>query len=469
MPEQPNIVFILFDQMRKDCLGIVGHPVVETPNIDFLGHQGVVFTHAYSTCPSCIAARASMFTGLTPSSHGRLGYKDQVPWRYRNMLPDVLGRHGYQTHCVGKTHLYPQRAHCGFHSLDSYEGCQNFDGLYVNDYFAWLKEKSNGLLEERMHGMTSNAWHARPSHLPEELHNNTWVATRGIEFLKRRDKTRPFFLNLSFHRPHPPIDPPRRFYDMYKDRALPPVPVGDWAHIHDVPVDHIDAWHGTLDEKILAHTRRAYYAQVAHIDSQIGRFLQALEHMKTGPTAVVLTADHGEMLGDHHMFRKCYAYEGSAGVPLVIMLPGEKRGKMCDVPTAHEDIYPTVLETAGIAIPEQAEGHSLLSLYRNPEANLPREYVHGEHSAFYTEEEAMQFLTDGKEKYIWFTLTGREQLFNLADDPGELHDLANASSARERLELWRKRMVEKLAARSQDGLSDGTKLIPGKLLPAVRE
>ena len=147
--------------------------------------------------------------------------------RVMGMLPERLGRAGYQTHCVGKTHFYPQRRHCGFDSLDSYEAGQNFDGLYVNDYHEWLRERSAGAFRDFDHGLDSNSWVARPSPLPEELHNNTWVVTKGIEFLRRRDRTRPFFLNLSFHRPHPPIDPPQAYWDMYKDRELPPVPVGD--------------------------------------------------------------------------------------------------------------------------------------------------------------------------------------------------------------------------------------------------
>jgi len=440
-PERPNIVFVLLDQMRWDCLSIVGHPVVES---------------------------ASIMTGLTPSTHGRIGYQDQVPWRYDNMLPKLLGDAGYQTHCVGKTHFYPQRAHMGFHSLDSYEANQNFDGSYVNDYFEWLREKTNGRLHERDHGLDSNSWVARPSHLPEELHNNTWVATKGIEFLRRRDKTRPFFLNLSFHRPHAPIDPPQAFYDMYKDRDVPPVPVGDWAHIHDVPVTDVNAWHGRLPESVLAHSRRAYYALVAHIDNQIGRFMQELRYHKVGPTVVIFAADHGEMLGDHHLFRKTYAYEGSAAVPLIISVPGGAKGQVCDAPTVLEDLYPTMLELAGVPIPPGVEGSSLVPFVETGAAPQPREYVHGEHSEPYAAEEAMQFLTDGKEKYVWFTLTGREELFDLTRDPRETKNLAGDPSARERLELWRERMVAELAPREQDGMSDGKQLLPGVALPAVR-
>jgi arylsulfatase A-like enzyme len=226
---QPNIVFILTDQWRGDCLGILGTPAVETPRLDTLARKGTLFTASYSACPSCVAARASMFTGLRPTTHGRLGYRDRVPWRYTDTLCDLLGRGGYQTHGVGKTHFYPQRKHMGFQSLDSCEGAQNLDGDYTNDYWEWLREKGNGLYEEQDHGVDWNSWVSRPSHLPEALHNNTWCVTKALEFVRRRDRTRPFFLNISFHRPHPPIDPPQVYFGLFKDKPLPPVPVGDWA------------------------------------------------------------------------------------------------------------------------------------------------------------------------------------------------------------------------------------------------
>ena len=467
MGERPNILFILTDQMRGDCLSITGHPVVQTPHLDQLGRTGTVFTRAYSTCPSCIATRASIMTGLTPSSHGRLGYRDQVPWRYDDMLPDLLGRAGYQTHCVGKTHFYPQRAHLGFQSLDSYEAEQNFDGTYVNDYHEWLKEKTGGLMDGTEHGLPGNAWAARPSPLPEELHNNSWVITKGIEFVRRRDRTRPFFLNLSFHRPHPPIDPPQAFWDMYRERELPPVPVGDWAERHDVPIADLCAWHGRLDERLLARARRGYYAQIAHIDSQIGRFMLAMRRQGIGPTAVIFVSDHGEMLGDHCLWRKCYAYEGSAREPLIVRLPEGGANGFCDAPVAVEDLYPTLLELAGAPIPERTEGRSLLPLCRGGRVEW-RPYVHGEHAGCYSPEEAMQYLTDGREKYVWLTLTGQEQIFDLTQDPQELHDLAADPAAQDQLELWRSRMVAELAPRTQDGLSDGRRLIPGKSLPSVR-
>jgi len=385
------------------------------------------------------------------------------------MLPEVLSRFGWQTHCTGKTHFYPQRKHCGFDSLDSYEGTQNFDGLYVNDYHDWLEEKTNGQIKEVDHGLSFNSWDARPSHLPEHLHNNSWVATKSIEFLRRRDKTRPFFLNLSFHRPHSPIDPPQIYADMYKDSELPDIPHGDWAEKHAVPTYAIDAWHGKLETKRMDRMRRLYFAQISHIDNQIGRILRYLKTNKIGPNIIIFTSDHGEMLGDHNLFRKTYAYEGSAKIPLIISNAGSVKGRIVTDPVVIEDLYPTILDLAGIPETEEIDGLSLAPFCDSKNYSLKRNYVHGEHSKCYDEEEAMQFLTDGKEKYIWFTKTGKEQLFDLSADPQELHNLSSNPAYSQRLNYWRLNLIIQLKNRTGDGMSDGKRLIPGVLVPSVRK
>ena len=466
--QRPNIVFILTDQMRGDCLGIAGHPTVMTPHLDKMAGSGTLFTAAYSVCPSCIAARASLFTGLRPTTHGRLGYRDKVPWRYENTLADRLARSGYQTHCVGKTHFYPQRLPLGFETQESYECRQDFGNGYVNDYVEWLKERTG--IQEQDHGLGSNSWVGGVSLLPEEWHNNSWVATRGIDFLERRDQQRPFFLNLSFHRPHAPLDPPAGFLEMYKGVAIEAVPVGQWAGRYDVPVTDKNAWHGRLPAEVLAESRRSYYALITHIDAQIGRFMRKCEELAPGPTWYIFTADHGEMLGDHNLFRKSYAYEGSARIPLIVLPPDGARQHVSDAPVSQPDIMPTILEAAGIDIPASVEGRSLLPLLSmEPSAAGWRGYVHGEHSPCYHESTGMQYLTDGKEKYVWYTRSGEEQLFDLVHDPGECHDLAGDAGSQDRLLLWRSRMVAELAPRKEDGLSDGQRLIAGRDLPAVRD
>lgn len=465
--ERPNILFILCDQFRRDCLGVMGHPVVRTPNLDEMAYNGTCFTSAYSATPSCIPARASLLTGKNADNTGFLGYRDKVNWDFENMLPEVLRNNGYQTHCTGKTHFYPQRKHCGFEGLDSYESMQKFDEHYENDYFEWLREKTGGLGEENMTGTSTNSWVARPSSLPEELHVNSWTVTKALEFIKRRDHTRPYFLNVSFHRPHPPIDPPRVYWDEYMALPYDPPKVGGWAGRHEGKVKSVSEWHGnSLGEHDIKKCRHGYYAQIAHIDSQIGRLLMSLGRMRETPDLIIFTSDHGEMLFDHNLYRKTYAYEASAGVPLIIRTKDKPARFRCDAPVVLEDIYATILDFAGIAPPPDIDGVSLMPAHTCGEP-IARDFIHGEHAACYSKNEAMQYLTDGKYKYIWFTKTGEEQLFDLQKDPYERDDLSGDPDHSETLEKWRKNLIEILAKRPYDGLSDGEKLICG-LLPPCR-
>ncbi len=456
-----NILLIICDQFRWDCLSILGHKVVDTPNLDTLASQGTLFTNAYSPSPSCIPARACLFTGKSPSQLGFLGYKDKQNWNFPNMLPEVLRNNGYQTHCVGKTHFYPQRKHCGFEGHESYEAWQNLDGDYVNDYHEWLHEKSGGMLSEAISGIDDNGWVARPSALPEELHNNTWVVTKGLEFIKRRDKTRPYFLNLSFHRPHPPIDPPKDFWDIYMQKTCDKPHIGEWAKVHDKPVNSVTYWEGKLSEERLKLTRLGYYAQISHIDNQIGRLIRELRHVNDMPDYIVFTSDHGEMLGDHNLFRKTYAYEGSAAVPLIIWENGNHKSEKRDEAVVLQDIYTTILNQAGLKAENDVTGLDL-------SAEINREFIHGEHAICYDKSQAMQFITDGKMKYIYFTYSGDEQFFDLINDPYECDDLIQNPDYQARIEKFRAQLVKEFSNRPQDNMLVDGKLSTG-LLPIIRE
>ncbi len=467
MKDRPNFLVLFPDQWRGDCLGALGHPVVETPFLDQLAAEGVTFTAAYSACPSCIATRASLATGRSPSSVGRLGYRDGVPWRYERTLMHCLRDAGYQTMCVGKTHFYPQRVHLGFEVLRTYD-IQNLEGDYVSDYHAWLAAQTAGKVRDTALEITTNSWLAHPWVHEERLHPSTWTADTAIELLARHDPTRPFFLQVCFHRPHGPLDPPLQYYEMYADRPLPPVPVGDWAREFDRPVGRVDAHAGHLPADVLARSRRAYYAQLAHLDYQIGRVLWWLRKAgRLDDTFVVFASDHGELLGDHHLFRKTTPHEGSAKVPLVVRPPPSvdaPRGARCDAPVTHMDLMPTILAEADLPVPDQVEGAALGWALRGKRAKW-RQHLHGEHSAG---EHGWQFVTDGREKFIWDSASGREWFFDLAADPQETTDRAGDPACAQRVARWRKRLIQVLSARPGDGLADGEKLIPGRVLPPVR-
>jgi len=464
MEKKPNFVLIFPDQWRGDCLGFTGHPV-QTPFLDEMAANGVVFSRAYSSCPSCIASRANLITGQTPSTCGRLGYKDKVPFRYKRTLMNCLRDGGYQTLCAGKTHFYPQRATLGFEELKLYDP-QNHEGDFKSDYHAWLEKEGKGQVRDTAMEVDNNLWIPFPWTESEHLHPNTWTMDTALEMLERRDPTRPFFLQIGFHRPHPPYDPPVSYLERYRDVKLPPVPEGDWSAEFAHPLETANASEGKLPVNMLEMARKAYYAQITHLDYQVGRLFYFLRrHRPWLPdTYVIFLADHGEQLGDHNLFRKITPFEGSARIPFIIFPAGNagmERGLVCDKPVTHMDLMPTILESAGIPIPKSVEGSSLVPLTRGEEVRW-RDYLHGEHAPCW------HFVTDGREKFCWRTDTGREWFFNLEEDPSETRDLSSVSKYGERVKLWRSRLVDVLAQRPEDGFSDGKNLIPGKVFSPVR-
>ena len=122
MDKRPNIILLMADQMRGDCLGIAGHPDVKTPFLDALAAEGVRYENAYSACPTCVPARATLYTGMSQEHTGRVGYEDLVPWDYPHTLAGELSKAGYYTQCVGKMHVHPLRSNLGFHDVRLHDG-----------------------------------------------------------------------------------------------------------------------------------------------------------------------------------------------------------------------------------------------------------------------------------------------------------------------------------------------------------
>ena len=458
MPDsRPNMVLVLTDHWRGDSLGRLGHPFADTPHLDSISAGGVTFTNAYTPCPSCIAARRSLWTGMSPDSHGMLGYQDGRPWPYEHSLAGELARSGYQTINVGKTHFHPPRLHLGFEEL-----------TVPGDFDEWL-EKETGLVRAKFaHGVPGNSWIARPSHIPETQMEETWFTNRAMQRLEKRDPTRPFFLCLSFKGPHPPWCPPRSFFDRFMDVDMPAPVVGEWAQSNAeearYPMD-ANAARGKLSPEDNQRARAGYYAYLAYLDSQIGRFVEYLGRSGSlGNTWLVFSSDHGEMLGDHHLWRKTYAYDPSARIPLLVKPPGAwecEKNIENDAPVGWEDLMPTFLEAAGVEIPDTVEGESLISLLREEEAPW-RSYYHHEHSPCYAGENAYQSLVSREWKYVWNPINGREQLFRREEDPHELCDLAPEPEYAEVLGKWRTQLAKELQGRPE-GLSDGETLQTGEV------
>jgi arylsulfatase len=465
MPTRPNLLLIMTDQQRGDCLGCDGHPVLETPYLDELAEGGVRFRHAYSSIPSCTPARAGIITGMDQWNHGRLTMTGSDALEYPATLPGELTKAGYHTQGVGKMHFSPQRRLYGFHNTVLDESGRREDPGFISDYHTWFDENKEGAYGYRDHSVEWNSWMARPSHLPEHLHPTHWTASEGIKFLQQRDRTKPFFMWMSFARPHSPYDAPQTYYDMYINNPdIPKAAVGDWAARYDKPIADVNAPRSHRSDAEIHRARAGYYGNITFIDHQIGRVLYELRRHDPkayANTFIIFMSDHGDMMGDHHHWRKTYAYEGSARVPFLMKFPAGwdlPRGQVLDQPVELRDIMPTLLEAAGVPIPESVDGQSLLSLARG-ETEGWRDFVQGEHTTCYDAEHGMQYVTDGCEKYVWFHHTGAEQFFDLDEDPLECNDLSADPAQQARIDVWRRRLAEVNEQRG-DPRGAGGKLVP---------
>lgn len=476
--KQPNILLLMTDQMRGDCMGYAGHPDVKTPYLDTLASKGVFFDRAYSACPSCIAARAALHTGMSQEHHRRTGYQDGIPWDYKHTLAGELSLAGYQTQCVGKMHVHPLRNYLGFHHVELHDGylhCARYAGVpwkesqkQADDYFHWLKQEKGIDADVTDTGLECNSWAARPWIYEEKYHPTNWVTDRSIDFLRRRDPGRPFFLMASYLRPHPPFDAPGYYFDLYKDKELTPPAIGTWEtdEVLQKQGRIFDSNCGPVDSALIREAQIGYYACITHLDHQIGRLLQALiEYEEYDNTLIVFTSDHGEELCDHHMFRKSRPYEGSSHIPMLIsgnpkLLHGLKPGSVCHSVVELRDVMPTLLDFADKEIPSSVDGKSMLPLLANPEAKL-RDFLHGEHSYG---EYSNHWIVSSYDKFIWHAQTGTEQYFQLQEDPHELQDEIDNPRFRERISLLREHLIQVLKDRPE-GFSDGKSLIKGQNYP----
>jgi arylsulfatase A-like enzyme len=459
--DRPNLLLITTDQQRFDALGINGNRVLRTANLDHWAAGGVNFVRAYTTCPSCIAVRRGILTGQHPVTHGMVGYRDGVEFTPDYTLPALLGAAGYQTQLIGKLHMFPQRKRFGFDDLILSETPHvrpDSPFFSQNDYAEWLVRHGHRFPPD-VQGIDSNSWLARPSQLPEDLHHSSFLVSEAIDFLtRRRDPTCPWFLHLSFSAPHPPLTPPQIYWDRYV-RSPPLRPhVGEWVPpFEDDWVRGLSPWAsaGPFRAEDIHETIAGYYGLIHHIDDRLGYlFTRCFRYGGAQrPTWVIFCSDHGEMLGDHHLFRKTLPHEGSAHVPFFIFgLHGAQvAAATCDALVCHEDILPTLCELAGVAVPEAVEGRSLVPILRGQAAGV-REHLFGEHSGPF----ANHFLVRGRHKYCWYARTGEEQLFDLEADPYELHDLSADAAL---LEPMRRQMAAHLAGR-EDYTYDPAKLKP---------
>lgn len=455
--EHPNIILIMTDQQRGDCMGVMGNPYIHTPNMDKLANDGLLFMNGYSSVPSSTPARSVLLTGMSPWHNGMVGY-GTMAHDYKYEMPRILEECGYSTFAIGKLHYAPQRNLHGFQGAWLDESGRVHTKDFESDYRRWFRKQAPGVNPDST-GIGWNDHTGKVYLLPERLHPTAWTADKAVEYIKAYDNERPMFLKISFARPHSPYDPPRRFYDMYKEKQVAEPYCGEWCDEFADRPNVPDASFGDFGKEHALESRRHYYASISFIDEKIGEIIATLKERGLYDNSLILfVSDHGDMLGDHHHWRKTYPYEGSSHIPYIMKLPA---GMKCAYPKGTRmeqvvelrDVLPTFIEAAGGTVPEDMDGLSLYTLCTRQDTSW-REYIDLEH-AEYKDYKNWTALTDGKTKYIYFSSTGEEQLFDISKDKSESKNLADEEQYWCSLELWRQRMVNHLSERGDTYVKDG--------------
>lgn len=435
---RPNVLLICTDHWPASLLGAAGHPSIVTPTLNQFSENGVRFTNAYSATPVCVPARRGLMTGMSSRSHGSR-QNDAKEMSSAPTLASAFRQAGYQAYAVGKLHVTPQRSRIGFDDVILHEEGRHQGRLRADDYEHFLSEAGfHG--QQFAHGMGNNDYHARPWHLPEWTHPTNWATREMCRIIKRRDPTRPAFWYLSYTQPHPPLMPLAHYLDMYRDVEVPDPYVGEWARGFDgIPYAlkaHRAKWE-RLTPFERTRARQAFYAQCTHIDHQIRVVIGTLrEEGLIDNTIVCFTSDHGDMLGNHMLCGKTVFYEDSAKVPLIIVPhAGETRlghGVTDDRLVELRDIMPTLLEMAGVDVPDTVEGISLATDRRR--STLYGECREGAN--------ASRMIRDERHKLIYYPVGNRCQLFDLEEDPYELRDVFESEAYAD----VRRKLTEALAA-----------------------
>ena len=452
---KPNILYIMTDQQRYDTLSCVGRSDCQTPNLDRLASQGVRFDNAYSICALCSPARTSMLTGRYPHKHRIWNNNDMMQWATRD-LPDEervisqdLVEAGYNCGYVGKWH-------CGETKLPRDFG---FAGMNVPNYGQpYETQEYYGYLAARgleRPSVVSPIIEYAPGYYdgPPEACSPHFLVEYALGLLEKfnieRERSgKPFMLFLSFWGPHAPYLVPEPYASMYD-----PDEVELWANFRDdlegkprvqdrfrrafsnYPNMTDDAWRDSIAK---------YWGFCSFIDDEIGRLLAVLQDMgREDDTAVFFSTDHGDMTGSHGGIwdKSAFMYEETYHIPMIARVPGMTvPGTECKSLVSNMDLATTVLDIAGLPIPNNHDGRSLIPLLQDVNNEWRDDLMcefHG-HRFLYSQ----RMVRWGNYKYI-FNAPDEDELYDLASDPHELGNCIDdpnyaeiAAEGRQRLMQW---------------------------------
>ncbi len=452
----PNIIFLMDDQHRWDALGIID-PGVVTPHLDRLAREGILFDQAVCQAPMCIASRNSMMLGLYPNQIGVLRNEPGIPDEDLPARPlaQLLRDAGYETAGFGKTHWGVQSSTRGFETRYCSEIPEE-GAVLMKDTDPERKKLYDEETREYGPGEEDPAGYVgRTSGIPESAHRDGWITEKCLEYIQDRDDPRPLFLYLSFMKPHAGHNIPEGYEDLYDLDKISYARQPPWEKDRSPHAEGINRrelyegyWKNATEEEWKLMTLR-YRANCSWMDDMFGRVLEALERKGLlGNALIVYVSDHGEMLGErYYRFNKYCLYESSVRVPLILSgtaLPKELRGETNHRPAELVDVYPTLLQAAGLDLPAKVAGKNLMV----PDPLRPAGFcgLHerpGEAAFMWRTKDHKLILCFGRKPdastYSASDITGGE-FYDLNEDPEEWNNLYNA----ETYQAIRDKMTEEL-------------------------
>jgi arylsulfatase len=362
--KRPHVFFLMCDELRADSLGYMGNKIVKTPHLDELAQDSVIFENSYTNCPMCVPARASLMTGRNPLSHGILDnamrmVEDEKP------LPGLLRSNGYTTTMYGKLHVHRSSQECGF---------DEFQNGFADPYTSFLGIRDPEMRKKtpfkKNEGDIPLVLHGKSPTPPEQTSCSRLVEAYIQRIAAIPESVQPIFHYLSLLDPHTPYMPTKPYSEMY-DPAQMPLPPNAGRTLDDKPITH-RYFHKVrgfdkLNEEDYRQSLASYYGLVTHVDDRMGQVIERLKELELYDDSIIIfTSDHGSMMGEHGFIEKWgHMYEPVVRIPLLVKLPKNINGGMrLDTFAEIIDIMPTVLDAAGIPVPAEVQGKSLLPVCR---------------------------------------------------------------------------------------------------------
>lgn len=444
--EKPNILFIISDDLTATAVSSLEGGMCQTPNIDRLAAEGVLYTRAYCNYPVCGPSRASMMNGYYPHATKTFGYvsgRENIgPDRFT--LPQLFRENAYYTARVSKIF------HMGV-PIDIENGSNGTDDeaswteRFNSQGPEWKAEGEAELVQgnpdgtiERRGGNVMTIVKAEGDDLS---HSDGRTAQKACELISKH-KNEPFFIAVGFVRPHVPFVAPKSYFDPYPFAKiiLPEKVPGDWDDIPPRGINYVTSVNGQMNSEQEKKAVAAYYASVAYMDAQVGKVLTHLEDEGLEEkTIVVFTSDHGFHLGEHSFWMKVSLHEESVRVPLIIKVPG-KKPQVCNSFTELIDLYPTLADLAKLEYSEHLQGKSLAKTISKPGITV-RDTV------FTVSQGGRSFLlrTD-KWAYIQYDEDAGAgmELFDMINDPGQFTNLASVPEYKDVVSHFRSSLAYRL-------------------------